>query len=102
MTPTTQKRTHTPWVVSEYEASPQFRSIQTHVAVCTEDGALLATCGPAYDPQSVLDAKAIALAVNAHEELLEAAREMAAFLDKDFSHSMLAAKIRKAIAKAEQ
>jgi hypothetical protein len=77
MTPTTQKRTRTRGF-EVYEIKDGNRLM----AVAFDEG--------------------LARRMLAFDGLWEAAKEMAAFLDKDFSHSMLAAKIRKAIAKAEK
>jgi len=48
--------------VTTYTATEAFVAIPEHVAIATADGVLVATAGPAGDPQSELYAKRLALA----------------------------------------
>lgn len=99
------KHTPTPWTIGVYDASEDFKSINTHVAVCKPDGSLLATCGP-VDAESKADAAFIVRAVNSHEELVQFARNVEAYLaglgtSRDDAECALLNHAEQTIAKAE-
>lgn len=68
---------HTPTLsIGFYVPTEKFKAIMEHIAICESNGALVALTGPSDDPRSKETAESFLIAVNSHEALLEALKDL--------------------------